>query len=218
MEIYALDSGTPGTDSYEDEMVTALSKIGWTIDDTYYEEEGYYADDPTGQVEMFFFSYDGEFYCYIYLQEGFVGGEGATGEENVDGNVHTVSLNFTTMQNEQVFTSQTVGDITFSCKQTTNKGNSPTYYSNGNTLRLYWGNAMTITPTNGVTIQTITINYETNDSKLNDDVSFTNATYTGENGTLTITPVDGTKAVELEVGGSTGRLGLTSVVVTYTVV
>ena len=63
---YTVDNGTPGTNAIEDSYKATLANAGWEIDDTYYEDEGYYA--TKGELEICFYSYDGYFEIYIYLQ------------------------------------------------------------------------------------------------------------------------------------------------------
>ena len=64
---YTVDDGTPGTNAIEDSYKATLAKAGWTIDETSYEDEGYYATKDG--IEICFYSYDGEFDMYLYLQE-----------------------------------------------------------------------------------------------------------------------------------------------------
>ena len=63
-EAYTLDSGTPGTNAIEDSYKTQLAAAGWTIDDTYYDLAGYYANKD--DVEILFYTYDGEFVMDVY--------------------------------------------------------------------------------------------------------------------------------------------------------
>lgn len=44
----------------------ALTNANWVIDDAYYDEAGFFANDPTGEVEMQYYWFEGEFVWYIY--------------------------------------------------------------------------------------------------------------------------------------------------------
>ena len=67
-EIKTADSGTLGKDAIEDTYKATLQSTGgWKIDDTYYEEYGYYANK--GDVEIQFYSYEEEFIMYVYAGE-----------------------------------------------------------------------------------------------------------------------------------------------------
>lgn len=79
--ISAEDNGTPGKDAIEDTYKVTLQGDGWTIDDSEYEEYGYYADK--GDVGIQFYSYDGEFDMYVYAAEG-SGSEGGEGQGGGD--------------------------------------------------------------------------------------------------------------------------------------
>ncbi len=66
LQAQATDAGTPGVDAVEDTYKAALELAGWTVDDTYYLEEGYYAYNPEETVEVFFYSYGGYFIFQAY--------------------------------------------------------------------------------------------------------------------------------------------------------
>lgn len=63
------DNGTPGVDALEDTLKAALEADNWEIIDKYYDDYGYYAIDPSLQVECQFYSFGGEFVLYIYKYE-----------------------------------------------------------------------------------------------------------------------------------------------------
>ena len=90
--ISAEDNGTPGKDAIEDTYKVTLQGAGWTIDDSDYEEYGYYADK--GDVEIQFYSYDGEFDMYVYAAEESGGGDTPvtpTGNDGTAAHPFTVS-------------------------------------------------------------------------------------------------------------------------------
>ena len=65
------DAGTVGTNSLEDTYVALLrNTTGWVVDDTDYQEYGYFADK--GDVELQFFTEEGKFnfYAYKYVPNG----------------------------------------------------------------------------------------------------------------------------------------------------
>lgn len=72
---YTEDAGTPGTNAIEDTYKATLLAASWTIDNSLYDDYGYYANK--GDVEIQFYSYDGEFIMYVYAADGSgQGGEG----------------------------------------------------------------------------------------------------------------------------------------------
>lgn len=68
------DTGTPTTDAIEDTYKAQLTTAGWTIDDSAYDEDGYYANK--GDVEIQFYSYNDEFKMWVYSAESGQGGSG----------------------------------------------------------------------------------------------------------------------------------------------
>ena len=65
--IYTDDEGTPGENAIEDQYVALLNGDDWSIDDSEYETVGYVA--TLGNVQITFFSYDGEFDMLVALFE-----------------------------------------------------------------------------------------------------------------------------------------------------
>lgn len=65
--IFTEDLGTPGTDSIEDSYLTTLKAANWIIDDSYYDDNGYYAGKDG--VILQFYSYDEEFVLFVFLGE-----------------------------------------------------------------------------------------------------------------------------------------------------
>lgn len=63
------DTGLPGVDAIEDRYLNILDVDGgWTIDDSYYGEDGYYA--TKGDVEILFYSADNHFSFNAFKYEG----------------------------------------------------------------------------------------------------------------------------------------------------
>ncbi len=145
------------------------------------------------------------------------GGEG-TGEVDVDdeGN-YVAKLNFTTMSDGAVFTSQTVGEATFSC--TTGANNDPTYYANGETLRVYYGSTFTFSVPEGYEIVSIKldISVDPSNDKIKDFsvLDWNNGTPAVNETTCVVTPTDGTQDVSFNVTGTKGHIRFTSIQVTY---
>lgn len=63
---YADDEGEPRVDSLEDELVPLFEEAGWTIDDSEYDDKGYFAISADANVKVQFYSYGGEFDIYVY--------------------------------------------------------------------------------------------------------------------------------------------------------
>ena len=71
LQIAGYDNGTPGEDAIEDKVKAALEgATGWSVDDSSYEYDGYYAYyEGLDNLEVFFYSYEGEFAFFVYYVE-----------------------------------------------------------------------------------------------------------------------------------------------------
>lgn len=67
--VFAVDNGTPGTNSLEDTYKALLEGASWanTNDAEYtYEDYGYFFADASAKIEVQFYSYDGYFQLWVY--------------------------------------------------------------------------------------------------------------------------------------------------------
>ncbi len=67
--VYAVDNGTPGTNSLEDTYKALLESASWinTNDADYtYEDYGYFYADASSKIEVQFYSYEGYFQLWVY--------------------------------------------------------------------------------------------------------------------------------------------------------
>ena len=64
-ELAAEDKGRVGTNSLEDLLKKALEDNGWTVDDSYYEDEGYYAYYQELDLELMFYTFEEEFNLFV---------------------------------------------------------------------------------------------------------------------------------------------------------
>ncbi len=115
------------------------------------------------------------------------------------------------LENAAEFVETKIGSITFTPSAGTNEKNTPKFYANGNAVRFYAGNTLTITPDAGCTITKIEIAAESNDIS-SADVTVDNGTRDG----IVITPVDGTKPVVITKNGTSGNFRVGVCTVTYT--
>ena len=141
------------------------------------------------------------------------GSEG-TGDVSVDGDVTKVSLDFTTMSDGAIFTSQTVGDVTFSCSKN-DKNLNAKYYENGNALRVYSGCTFTFSVAGEHEITSIEL---TTDSKGDIELSsltWTNATAEIDGNSCVVTPTNGLQDVSFKVNASKGNIRFTSISLSY---
>ena len=81
-EIYSYYETQAEANAVEDAYVTALQNAGWTIDDTYYDEDGYYAYRAAGDIMLCFFAWYDETgpYFVIYVSAD----SNAAAEESFD--------------------------------------------------------------------------------------------------------------------------------------
>ena len=95
-EAECTDTGTPGSNAIEDTYKAALEKTsGWTVDDSSYEEEGYYATYSSDEsFEILFYSYSSKFYWDIYPSDG-----GGSGGQTSEGFPIEAANEFLTTQN-----------------------------------------------------------------------------------------------------------------------
>ena len=154
------------------------------------------------------------------IEDPGTGGEG-TGNlvEDDEGNI-IATLDFTTMTDGAVFTTQTVGEATYSCTKGTN--NDPTYYANGETLRVYYGSTFTFSVSEGYEIVAVGLSIETDDSnsKIKDFsvLEWTNAETEVLMNSCVASAIDGNEDVSFYVTGTGGHLRFTQISVVYRVV
>lgn len=122
-----------------------------------------------------------------------------------------VTFNFSEQgyANGDAITAGTLNDyISFTCDQGTNSNNAPKYYTTGSAIRLYGGNFMTITATQGAAITAVQFTFAsgegTNEITV-DAGTYENGEWTGNAATVTFT-----------VGGTSGHRRIASMTVTYT--
>ena len=212
--------------SSETTYENALKGLGYTV--SYDSEwECYVAIAPTNDLEVDYI-YDelsGGLCIYIYAYSGSgeggdVGGDtpeqggegtGSTGSDQ-EGNL-IATLDFTTLNDQQIFTTQTVGDVTFTSTKV--NGNDDTkYFSNGSALRIYWGNSFSFSVPSGYEI--VSVELERAEAKNTfDTLTWTNATATFDTTTCVATAGAGATNVSFSVTGTSGHIRLTSVSVTY---
>ena len=120
------------------------------------------------------------------------------------------------LENAEVFEGFTSGDISFSASAGENTWNSPSYYTNGDAIRFYSGNSLTISPANGAKIKTITITGVANFAITAENCQLTNGSATGlGTATVVITPADGSLDVVLTNIAASGNFRILSINVSY---
>lgn len=212
--------------SSETTYENALKGLGYTV--SYDSEwECYVAIAPTNDLEVDYI-YDelsGGLCIYIYAYSGSdeggdVGGDtpeqggegtGSTGSDQ-EGNL-TATLDFTSLNDQQIFTTQTVGDVTFTSTKV--NGNDDTkYFSNGSALRIYWGNSFSFSVPSGYEI--VSVELERAEAKNTfDTLTWTNATATFDTTTCVATASTGASNVSFLINGTSGHIRITSMSVTY---
>ena len=135
-----------------------------------------------------------------------------------DKNTTSTSMNAGNLglENAENFAGITKGEITFTASAGENTWNSPSYYSNGDALRFYSGNSLTISPADGAKIKTITITGVANYAITADNCQVTNGSATGlGTATVVITPADGSLDVVLTNIAASGNFRIVSIDVVY---
>ncbi len=201
-----VDEGTPGVDSLEDSYLKLLQDAGWTIDDSKYESDGYFATDPSEQVMISFFSYNNEFKAFIHALEPKLYSVTTDDQGNT-----VITIDFTAfMSDQEVLGGLNIeGYLSFSASKGSGN-NDPKYFANGEAVRLYWGNTLEFTPESGVTIASIEFNLTQSGNAF---TSSTGSITTGTN-KYTYTPNSGTGTQSLKVSGTNGNTRVSEIVIT----
>ncbi len=94
---------------------------------------------------------------------------------------------------------------------------APAYYNSGTAFRLYGGNTLTVSATDGYVIESIVIVTASGSSYTikTDNHTVTNGTAAISGATVTITPTDGSADVVLARTGTSGHFRILSITVTY---
>lgn len=231
---YAEVNGTPA-----ENIKTAPNYLpaGCRIDPDYpgYEEDGEYGVyylSANGEVSIDIYSYvdDGATYIEfdVYMtdslypggddEEDVGGGEIETGEDS--NGTKYASLNLSNLGADGTkFTSQSAGVATFTAS-VADGANDPTYYSTGSSLRLYWGNKLTISVDPSYYITKVEVE-RSNDNPGDKILGLESLVATGGSfsvdgtyGTLT-TSGTSTNSVSLSVNATKGHVRIVSVTVWY---
>lgn len=185
-----------------------------------------YAEDELSGYEAYLYAGDNIMInIYNYLDEGEVifaisvyydeeGNPGEEGEVIVTDDGYIAKLDFTTMADQSTFTSSTVGEVTFAV---TGGSNPAKYYSNGNSLRVYYGATFSFSAAEGYQIDSIEFTIEEPGNKVLGYSSFvwTNGTAEINDLDCVVTPTDGTSPVSFFIEGTKGHVRFTSISVNY---
>lgn len=103
------------------------------------------------------------------------------------------------------------GDATITLAKAQSSSNAPTYYTDGEAVRVYAGSTITISSTyNGATIKSITFEFSANDTEGDNTISVTSGDGTYSEGTW----IGDATAVTFTINGSTGHRRIASIIVT----
>ncbi len=205
----------------ESVYMSTLISAGWTVSSEV-DEYGYYvAYSPNNDLEVDF-AYDSDYEdldIYIYSYDGSgsssdsesegTGGEG-TGSEGTDEDGNFVAtLDLSTMTAQSAFTSQTVGQVTFSCALDEGSNQAVAYNTSSSgemALRVYWGNVFTFSIASGyeiISVQLTRTSDEPSGKILDfDSLTWTNATASYADTICTATPTVGSSDVSFHVDGT----------------
>ena len=162
-------------------------------------------------------------YADLYGEEG--EDEGPTEEEgdanvvdNQDG-TFTAHIDFSGFNDGSVYPGQSVGEVTVGVVMDTNQQNKPTYYSNGSSLRIYWGTGLSFTANEGHEIVDVKFTCTTGNDKtfdVNDsNLKVTGGTYSVSEKDVTITANSGVDALQFVINATKGNVAITNISVTY---
>jgi hypothetical protein len=135
----------------EDEYVAALESAGWVVDDTYYDEIGYIANDPDEQIVVTFYWWEGEMLWVITPFEEEVDPEPADGTAYFDFSTRDQRQSFSAQ--EQVWISDD-GVITMKDNKNTGTVDVADYVK---PLRIYASHRVTFTIQSGYVFNSIVI-------------------------------------------------------------
>ena len=216
--VYAALITDGGMDEFEGEYVlyNDIGIYSFSFGD-YYEFDLFV--QPDIMIEFYASEDDGAFYLIIDAYFGEM--EQTEGEGTVTENdgIYTANIDFTSMSDQAVFTSQTVGEATFTANNPTgNDQKDAKYYANGSTLRVYAETSMTFSVSEGYEITEVKVTLADDDKSLAFSVlQWENGTAEAEGLVCTVTPTDGSQSVSFQVTGTKGHLRITDISVSYKV-
>ena len=203
-------------------------------------------DEDTGEsydvATGYYVNVDGvivEIYTYLSDEEGkidvmywvFVEGEDdydddEPGDEEGDANVvqnadgsYTATVDFSAFSDGATYNGQTVGDLTIGVVMDTNKQNVPTYYTKGDSLRIYWGTGLSFSVPQGQEIVKVEFTCTEGNGKTVDvddsNLKVTGGTYAVNDKDVTITANQGVNKLDMVLNLKAGNVAITGITVTY---
>lgn len=139
--------------------------------------------------------------------------------DNNDGS-KTVTLDFTSMENQATICKQTVGDLSVKVKMGANTNNKPAYFTKNTALRIYWGTALEFSVPEGQSI--VKVEFDSVQSKTdtimveNNNLAIKGGSYTVNNNHVTINADENVNALIMALDiGTTGHIALSNISITY---
>ena len=161
----------------------------------------------------------------IYLEDEDVFDE-EPGDEEGDANViqnedgsYTATVDFSGFSNNSTYSGQKIGDLTIGVVMDTNTQNRPTYYTNGDSLRIYWGTGLSFSVSQGYELVKVEFTCTTGNDKTVDiddsNLAVTGGTYSVNEKDVTITANQGVNELEMVLNLTKGNVAITGISVTY---
>ena len=171
--------------------------------------------NTAGKIDVFYLIYaaeDGE-----DLDPGTQEGD-ANVVQNPDGS-YTATVDFSGFADQAVFEGQNVGDLSIGVIMDANKNNKPTYYTRGNSLRIYWGTGLSFSVPQGHELIKVEFTCTEGNSKTVDidssNLTVTGGTYTVNEKDVTINANQGVNNLSMVINLTGGNVAITGIAVTY---
>lgn len=196
LTINAIDNGTIGTDSLEDLYCAVLEGLGWTVDDSNYEEVGIVAVPEAQDVKLTFYTLNGIFTLSIEKNSSTV---------VVGGNEIDLTSATQIVTNSASLVEFSSDNLTVSIDKGSSSTNANNYLGGAYAhTRVYKGQTITFTSENELTV--IVIECTANEyANYFLEMTAENCSVTVDGTTVTITPNDGVTSCSLDTSSMSGK-------------
>ena len=163
---------------------------------------------------------------YLIYLEGEDVFDDEPGDEEGDANVvqnedgsYTATVDFSDFSNGSTYSGQKIGDLTIGVVMDTNTQNRPTYYTSGDSLRIYWGTGLSFSVSEGHELVKVEFTCTTGNDKTVDiddsNLAVTGGTYSVNEKDVTITANQGANELKMILNLTKGNVAITGISVTY---
>ena len=223
----------------DDEGTYTFGYAGFMNDDLVVIEICSYLDEETaGKIDVYIYVYSFEeiddtgddsgegtpssfdFSVLVDAKETKTDAQATSNVVNNNDGSKTVTLDFTSMENQATICKQTVGDLSVKVKMGDNTNNKPAYFTKNTALRIYWGTALEFSVPQGQSI--VKVEFDSVQSKADtilvdkSNLAIKGGSYTVSDNHVTINADENVNALVMALDiGKTGHIALSNISITY---